>query len=58
LQPEQNSENGELSREASENCFSYQIAQKSYLYDFIINGRFVMEEYTEIYLFNAIPNII
>ena len=59
LDTEQNSDCGEVSRETNENCHSYGINENSNLRDFIINGRFVMKEFSsEIWNLNSVPTII
>ena len=54
----QNPNKGELSREVSESCFEYRIPPTSHLYDLLINGRFEMKKYTNVYLLNALPTMI
>ena len=58
LQSTQNAHSGELSRETSENCSTYNIEEKSQLYDFILNGRATMREYYDVYMLNPVPTLI
>ena len=58
IQKTQNKNSGELSREVSENCYTYRINEKSALYDHVMFGRPVMREYTDVNMLNPVPTLI
>ena len=58
INKEINVNKGELSREISENCTTFNVNKESKLYDFMMRGRFFMKNYSETYFINSVPTMI
>jgi hypothetical protein len=60
IQPLQNSENGEFSRDVSENCFTYNIDKDSELGKFLLedNHDALGYQYQKLQRLNVVPTLI
>lgn len=58
INKKQNAERGELSRETSESCFTFRIDPDSKLFNLLMDGRFVMKKYTDIYHLNSVLSMV